>query len=96
MAKFNLSIMAHVGNNCMIIYTNDFDANITNIGIVNRNPPIYDWLTSLMPCVGWTIDDGNDERGTTYCQYTHYERGTDNYLLGVWTELDVALYDQRK
>ena len=88
MAKFNLSITAHVGNDCMVIYSKDFDDNITNIGIVNRNAPVYDRLITLMPCADWTIDDGDDERGTTYCQYTHYEKGTDNYLLGVWTEID--------
>ena len=87
MAKFNLSIMAHVGNNCMVIYSKYFDTNITNVRIVNRNAPIYDRLVALMPCADWTIDDGDDERGTAYCQYTHYEKGTDNYLLGVWDEL---------
>lgn len=88
MAKFNLSILAHVGNNSMLIYSKDFDANITNIGLVNHNAPIYDRLITLMPCADWTIDDGDDERGTTYCQYTHYEQDTDNYLLGMWTEYE--------
>lgn len=89
MAKFNFSITAHVGNDCMEIYSKDFDANITNIGIVNRNTPIYDRLITLMPCADWTFDDGNDERGTAYCQYVCYDGDNPaNYLLAVWIEFD--------
>lgn len=97
MAKFNLSITAHTkidgkGNSAAwCVWSKDFDYNTMHACISNECGPVLDRLMTLMPCVDWTIDDGDDERGTTYCQYVAYENNdseTGNYLLGVWTEID--------
>lgn len=88
MAKFNLSITAHVGNesDIMTIYSKDYDNNVTEDYAYD---PIIKMISNLMPCIPlWDEDDGDDVPGTTYCQYTHYEPGTDNYLLAAWYEID--------
>lgn len=96
-AKYILSITAHTkmddnGNSdSWCLWSKEFDKNITNIGITNHCPPVLDRLLTLMPCGEWTIDDGEDVRGTDYCQYVWYEGNnpeTGNYLLGAWYEID--------
>lgn len=73
------------------VWSKDFEYNTMLNGIHAGTGPVLDRLLTLMPCGDWTIDDGDDEKGTTYCQYAWYENNdpsTGNYLLGVWTEID--------
>lgn len=89
MAKFNLSITAHVGNEVMLIWSKDFDRNIMERTVTGTVGPVLDRLLTLMTCADWQPDDGDDIPGTTYCQYAHYEKDNQaNYLIGVWCEVD--------
>ena len=86
MAKFNFSITAHVGDDAMLIYSTTYLENFTHyLG----NNPVKELARMTMPYRDWVIDDGEDERGTSYCQYTSYDDDNhDNYLLAVWCEID--------
>lgn len=86
MAKFNFSITAHVGNDTMLVYSRDFFFNMTDFA---GGSPVFGICMGTMPYRDWTFDDGDDTRGTTYCQYASYDKDDDdNYLLAVWCELD--------
>lgn len=87
MNKFVLSITAHVGDNVMCVFEQEFADNITKY---MHELPIYSMVTFNMPCVKWSFDDGEDKTGTNYCQYVCYtgkEKGKD-YLLASWNEID--------
>lgn len=98
MAKFNLSITAHtkMNNKCSeaawCLWSKDFNYNFMSVPCISdKCGPVLDKLLTLMPCADWVIDDGEVEKGTTYCQYVWYENNdseTGNYLLAVWTEID--------
>jgi len=86
MAKFTLSITAHVGNDAMLICSREYNFNRTAL---YKENPVFRMICDLMPCIDtWDEDDGDDRPGTSYCQYTHYEPGTDNYLLAAWNDID--------
>ena len=86
MAKFNFSITAHVGNDMMLLYSRDFFCNMTDFA---GGSPVFGICMGLMGYRHWTFDDGDDARGTNYCQYVSYNGDNhDNYLLAVWCELD--------
>lgn len=88
MAEFNFSITAHVGDDAMLIYSATYLENFTrHLG----NNPVKELAKMTMPYRDWVIDDGEDERGTSYCQYASYESNDTyygNYLLAVWCEVD--------
>ena len=42
---------------------------------------------AVMPLTDWDIDDGDDNNGTTYCQYVAYTDGS-SYMLASWNEID--------
>lgn len=86
MAKFNFSITAHIGDNAMLIYSTTYLENFTNyLG----NNPVKELARMTMPYRDWTFDDGDDAKGTNYCQYVSYDGdNNDNYLLAVWCEVD--------
>ena len=86
MAKFNFSITAHIGDDMMLVYSRDFFVNMTDFA---GGSPVFGMCIGTMPYRDWTIDDGDDAKGTTYCQYVSYDGDNHaNYLLAVWTELD--------
>ena len=86
MAKFNFSITAHVGDGMMLLYSNDFNLNVTEY---DEHHPVLRMTLNAMRFREWTFDDGNDSNGTTYCQYVSYDGDNhDNYLLAVWCEVD--------
>lgn len=86
MATFNFSITAHVGNDMMLLYSNDFNLNITEY---DEHHPVLRMTLNAMRFREWTFDDGDDANGTTYCQYVSYDgENKDNYLLAAWVELD--------
>lgn len=88
MAKFNFSITAHVGNDMMVVYSQDFPFNFMEF---NGQRPVLALTNGLMGFRDWTPDDGDDTKGTTYCQYVSYDKdneGYENYLLAAWYELD--------
>ena len=86
MAKFNFSITAHIGDDMMLVYSRDFFYNTT---VFADCSPVFDICIGTMPYRDWMFDDGDDVKGTTYCQYVSYDGDNhDNYLLAVWTELD--------
>jgi len=41
-----------------------------------------------MPFRHWSIDDGDDVVGCTYCQYVSYDDNKEDYLLASWYEVD--------
>ena len=87
MAKFNFSITAHVGNDMMLVYSRDFFCNMADW--FAGGSPVFGMCIGTMPYRDWTFDDGDDVKGTTYCQYVSYDKDNhNNYLLAVWTELD--------
>ena len=70
----------------MVIYSHDYNHNVTE---KYDHDPVFRMVCNQMPFLReWTADDGDDEPGTNYCQYTYYEPGTDNYLLAAWYEID--------
>lgn len=82
MAKFNFSITAHVNNGAMVIYSKDYVFNVTQFNSVLT-------LAELcMPFRHWSIDDGDDVVGCTYCQYVSYDDNKEDYLLASWYEVD--------
>ena len=86
MAKFNFSITAHVGNDMMLVYSRDFFCNMTDFA---GGSPVFGMCMGTMPYRDWTFDDGDDAKGTKYCQYVSYDGDNhDNYLLAVWCEVD--------
>ncbi len=85
MAKFNFSITAHVGNDMMVIYSRDFFFNKTSFA---EDGPVFGMCMGTMPYRDWTFDDGDDVKGTTYCQYVSYDGSNRNYLLAVWCKVD--------
>ena len=86
MAKFNFSITAHVGDDAMLIYSMDYLVNFTEY--FGKNP-VKELARMTMPYRDWTFDDGDDAKGTTYCQYVSYDGDNhNNYLLAVWCEVD--------
>lgn len=87
MARFKFIVTAHVGNDAMRICSREYDWNITDIA--NENP-IYKMVKIFMPFTStWELDDGEDETGTTYCQYVSYDKhNKDKYLLAVWVGVD--------
>lgn len=86
MAKFNFSITAHIGNDMMLVYSRDFFFNMTDFA---GGSPVFGMCIGTMPYRDWTFDDGDDAKGTNYCQYVSYDGDNrDNYLLAVWCELD--------
>lgn len=85
MAKFNFSIMAHVGNDMMIIYSRDYSFNKADF---TCGCPVFGMCENIMGYRDWTFDDGDDAKGTTYCQYVSYDSNNHNYLLAVWCEVD--------
>ena len=86
MAKFNFSITAHVGNDMMLLYSNDFNLNVTEY---DEHHPVLRMTLNAMRFREWTFDDGDDVNGTTYCQYVSYDKeNKNNYLLAAWVELD--------
>lgn len=87
MAKFNFSITAHVGNDMMLVYSRDFTRNMTDFFADGKT--VLAMCIAAMPYREWKFDDGDDAKGTTYCQYVSYDGDNhDNYLLAVWCELD--------
>ena len=87
MTKFNFSITAHVGNDMMLVYSRDFFYNMTEFAACGS--PVLGICVGAMPYRDWTLDDGDDAKSTTYCQYVSYDGDNrDNYLLAVWTEVD--------
>ena len=86
MEKFNFSVTAHVGDDAMLMYSATYLTNFTNhLG----NNPVMELARATMPYRDWRFDDGDDAKGTTYCQYVSYDGDNhDNYLLAVWCELD--------
>jgi hypothetical protein len=85
MAKFNFSITAHVGNDMMTIYSRDFFYYMTEFA---GSSPILAMCMGIMGYRDWIFDDGDDAKGTTYCQYVSYDGGNHNYLLAVWCKVD--------
>lgn len=86
MAKFNFSITAHIDNNMMIIYSRDFFFNMTDFA---GGSPVFGICKGTMPYRDWIFDDGDDAKGTNYCQYVSYDGDNhDNYLLAAWCEVD--------
>lgn len=86
MSKWRLTITAHVNDECMVVFSKDYDYNRTAI---YKSRPVFKMICELMPCIEiWDEDDGDDHPGTSYCQYTNYEPGTDNYLQAAWNEID--------
>lgn len=87
MNKFVLSITAHVGESIMLVFQQEFADNITKY---MRERPVYSMVTFNMPCVKWTLDDGDDKAGTNYCQYVCYtsKDKSKDYLLASWNEVD--------
>lgn len=88
--RFIFSITAHIslerGNETSMVIFEEY-ANIESTYAYKSNP-IYELAHKVMPFVKWEFDDGDDKRGTNYCQYCSYEAGTDNYLLAAWNEID--------
>ena len=86
MAKFNFSVTAHVGDDAMLMYSATYLTNFTNhLG----NNPVMELARATMPYRDWRFDDGDDAKGTTYCQYVSYNSDNyNNYLLAVWCEVD--------
>jgi len=86
MAKFIFIITAHVGNDCMLVYSRKHYVNSTeDMG----HSPILAMCMSVMGYRNWTFDDGDDIDGSCYCQYVSYDKyNKDNYLLAAWYELD--------
>ena len=86
MAKFNFSITAHVGNDMMLVYSRDFFCNMTDFA---GGSPVFGICMGTMPYRDWMFDDGDDAKGTNYCQYVSYDGDNhENYLLAVWCEVD--------
>ena len=86
MAKFNFSITAHVGDDMMLVYSRDFFFNMTEFA---GGSPVFGMCMGTMPYRDWTFDDGDDAKGTNYCQYVSYDGDNhENYLLAVWCEVD--------
>jgi hypothetical protein len=86
MAKFNFSISALIGNDMMLVYSRDFFVNMTEFA---GGSPVFGMCMGTMGYRDWTFDDGDDAKGTTYCQYVSYDVDNhDNYLLAVWCEID--------
>ena len=86
MANFNFSITAHIGDDAMLVYSQDFPFNFMEF---NGRRPVLALTNSIMGFRKWVFDDGDDAKGTNYCQYVSYDGDNhDNYLLAVWTELD--------
>ena len=86
MEKFNFSITAHVGNDMMCIYSQDFYFNFMDY---NGKRPVIAMINGIIGFRDWVFDDGNDIKGTTYCQYASYNDDNHaNYLLAVWCEVD--------
>lgn len=87
MAKFNFSITAHVGNDMMFVYSRNFTRNMTDFFADGKM--VLAMCMAVMRYRDWTLDDGDDVKSTTYCQYVSCDKDNhNNYLLAVWTELD--------
>lgn len=86
MAKFNFSITAHIGDDMMLVYSRDFFVNMTEFA---GGSPVFGMCMGTMPYRDWTFDDGDDAKGTNYCQYVSYDSDNhDNYLLAVWCDVN--------
>lgn len=86
MAKFNFSITAHIGEDVMLVYSRDFFGNMTYFA---GDSPVFGMCMRTMPYRDWTFDDGDDTKGTNYCQYVSYEENNhNNYLLAIWCKVD--------
>ena len=87
MAKFNLSITAHVVNentdDAMLIYSRDMSTH----PYTGSLRPIWSKCKELVSCVMWQLDDGEDNAHTDYCQYVAYTDG-NSYLLAAWNKMD--------
>lgn len=90
MAKFIFNISAHVSSNngnenIMDVFV--METNVNNTLLINDDKPVLQMAKAVMPLTDWDIDDGDDNNGTTYCQYVAYTDG-NNYLLASWNEID--------
>lgn len=90
MAKFIFNISAHVSSNngnenIMDVFV--METNVNNTLLINDDKPVLQMAKAVMPLTDWDIDDGDDNNGTTYCQYVAYTDGS-SYMLASWNEID--------
>lgn len=90
MAKFIFNISAHVSSNngnenIMDVFV--METNVNNTLLTGDKHPVLQMAKSVMPLTEWLLDDGDDNKGTTYCQYVAYTDG-ESYLLASWNEID--------
>lgn len=82
--KYELSITAHVGDQVMTLFSQEFAFNI----MTHTEQLIY-MLRNMTSFVDWYFDDGDIEAGTEYLQYSAYpeEGNNENYLLATWCKI---------
>lgn len=83
MAKFNFNITLHLNedDSIAVLYSRDFDYNPTLFASVLEMAEVK------MNSVKWSLDDGDDNGMTDYCQYVAYV-GNEDYLLASFNEID--------
>lgn len=88
MEKYSFVITAHIvlgdyiNDDAMLVYSKDYDT-YPNGGHYGQ---ILAETEKAIPCVDWSLDDGDDTAGTDYCQYVAYTDG-NSYLLASWNKI---------
>lgn len=82
--KYQLLITANCDSDSVVIFAQEYEKSIISDG------RIKEVISSLIPCVKWEYDDGDDVIGTNYCQYAAYTEPNDctHYLLASWYAID--------
>ena len=84
MAKYQILVTANGKHDIITIHH-----RFVSINIMNREDRFLSILKVILPRIDWQLDDGEDCKGSNYCQYVCYtDDSKDSCLLASWNEID--------